>query len=394
MRRRTITAGVVGASLTLWAVSPMLGSSAPSAAQLGSKIAKTQAKVNAKKGTEKVLTRDITAYTTRVNALESRLKTLSAKQSTIDKDLTTKRSALDETQTQLREQRARMVRLQKRLREARTTLSERVVQEYKNGRPDLITVLVEAGGFEQIIERGEYVSKLARQDQNIITLVRSAKTDATALATKLSAIEKRQQKITAQITAQRDAVAKVRTDVASVQSTVRKARNGKRELLTHVKTERKDLEEDLGAMQKQQATIAAKLAGAGPLGPIKKGNGTMIWPVNGPITAPFCERRAWEACHPGMDIGVPIGTPIRAPLGGKVAIAGWVSGYGNYTCLQNTATLSTCFGHQSKFLVKVGQTVTQGQVIGLSGNTGHSTGPHLHFEVRINGAVTNPMNYL
>ena len=75
-------------------------------------------------------------------------------------------------------------------------------------------------------------------------------------------------------------------------------------------------------------------------------------------------------------------------------IAGWTGGYGNYTCIQHTASLSTCYGHQSKIMVTVGQTVTKGQVIGLEGSTGFSTGPHLHFEVRINGAVTNPMNYL
>jgi murein DD-endopeptidase MepM/ murein hydrolase activator NlpD len=120
----------------------------------------------------------------------------------------------------------------------------------------------------------------------------------------------------------------------------------------------------------------------------------LIWPVNGPITSPFCERRAWEACHPGIDIGVPAGTPIRAADGGRVVIAGWVGGYGNYTCIQHTASLSTCYGHQSAILVHVGQVVAQGQLIGLVGSTGASTGPHLHFEVRINGVPVDPLPYL
>ena len=77
-----------------------------------------------------------------------------------------------------------------------------------------------------------------------------------------------------------------------------------------------------------------------------------------------------------------------------MAIAGWTGGYGNYTCIQHSASLSTCYGHQSSISVSVGQNVSQGQVIGASGNTGHSTGPHLHFEVRINGSVVNPMGYL
>ena len=95
----------------------------------------------------------------------------------------------------------------------------------------------------------------------------------------------------------------------------------------------------------------------------------MIWPVNGPITSPFCERRAWEACHPGIDIGVPAGTPIRAAAAGRVALmqsVGASGGYGNFTCIQHTGALSTCYAHQSRFARRSGASVSQGQVIGYS----------------------------
>jgi murein DD-endopeptidase MepM/ murein hydrolase activator NlpD len=95
-----------------------------------------------------------------------------------------------------------------------------------------------------------------------------------------------------------------------------------------------------------------------------------------------------------MDIAAPIGTPIRAADSGTVRIAGWVGGYGNYTCIAHSASLSSCYGHQSRIGVSVGQSVTKGQIIGAVGSTGHSTGPHLHFEARVNGGVVNPMNYL
>ncbi len=392
MRRRTITAGLVGSSLTLWAISPIIGQSAPTAAELGKKIDKTQGKVEFRKGKEKVLTRDIAAYSDRVAKLDARLKALSQRQGTLEEDLTAKRNALNETQAELRDERARLVRLQRRSREARGALEARLVDQYKNGRTDLISVVVEADGFTQLIERGEYLGRLRKKDQLVIKLVADAKKEATATEKKLDSLESKQQKVTAAIQARRDEVARVKTNVATVESTVRDARNDKRQLLSKVKVERKELEEDLSAMQAQQAKISGALNGALPAGSIKNGTGRFIYPMNGTFTSPFGFR--WGRLHAGIDIAAPIGTPIRAADGGRVAIAGAVSGYGNYTCIQHSSTLSTCYGHQSSIAVKVGQTVTKGQIIGLCGNTGHSTGPHLHFEVRVSGTPQNPMSYL
>jgi hypothetical protein len=128
----------------------------------------------------------------------------------------------------------------------------------------------------------------------------------------------------------------------------------------------------------------------------------LSWPVppGTPITSPFCERRAWEACHPGIDLGVPVGTPIWAAGDGQVTIAGPVSGYGNYICIQHAARLSTCYGHLSRFAraTHVGAFVHRGEVIAWSGCTGLCFGPHLHFEVRLGpglpAPVVNPLDYL
>jgi murein DD-endopeptidase MepM/ murein hydrolase activator NlpD len=189
----------------------------------------------------------------------------------------------------------------------------------------------------------------------------------------------------------------VKGKLVSSRTDLQSARNGRQVVLARVRSTRQRLEGDLSKMQAQVAAQLRAAQASSPAvggGPIRRGSGSMIWPVNGPITSPFCERRPWEACHPGIDIGVPAGTPIHAADAGRVVIAGWVGGYGNYTCIQHTASLSTCYGHQSVIKVSVGQNVSQGQVIGLSGCTGLCFGPHLHFEVRINGAITNPMNYL
>ncbi|MEH3055121.1 MAG: peptidoglycan DD-metalloendopeptidase family protein [Patulibacter minatonensis] len=395
MRRRlTIFAGLLGSCLLLWAALPMFGIAAPSAEELAKKIQKTEGKVEYRKGKEKILTRDIARYSSRINGLQGRVDSLTRRQNAITKDLEVNRATLAETQGSLRDERARLVRLQKRLREVRRTLATRMLELYKDGRPDLASVILESDGFTQLIERGEYIGRLASKDQEIIGIVAGAKDDATTTEARLAKLERRQQKVTAAITARRNEVAKVRNTVASTQNSLRSARNAKRGLLTTVKGSRKELEEDLAEMQEQQAKISGALSSAAGSAPVKRGNGRFVWPVNGVLTSPFCEARSWENCHPGIDIAVPTGTAVHAADAGRVAIAGWVGGYGNYICIQHTAALSTCYGHNSKLLVSVGQSVKQGQTIAASGSTGHSTGPHVHFEVRINGAVTNPMNYL
>jgi murein DD-endopeptidase MepM/ murein hydrolase activator NlpD len=123
----------------------------------------------------------------------------------------------------------------------------------------------------------------------------------------------------------------------------------------------------------------------------------LAWPVRGTMTSAFCERRAWEACHPGIDIAVPSGTRILAAAAGRVSVvqsAGESGGYGTFTCLQHTGALSSCYAHQQRALVQVGEVVGRGQPIGISDCTGRCYGPHLHFEVRLDGHPVCPAAYL
>lgn len=125
---------------------------------------------------------------------------------------------------------------------------------------------------------------------------------------------------------------------------------------------------------------------------------TYVYPVWGRISSGFGRRKAPKrgasTYHKGVDFAVPIGTAVMASCGGTVTRAGWGSGYGYCVYIQHPDGRSTRYGHLSKVLVKAGQTVSQGQKIALSGNTGVSTGPHLHFEILIGGAQVNPLKYL
>ena len=122
------------------------------------------------------------------------------------------------------------------------------------------------------------------------------------------------------------------------------------------------------------------------------GSSTIGSPVNGTQTSPFGPR--WGRNHDGVDLAAPTGTAIRAAACGNVSFAGQQSGYGNIVCITHTSQFSTCYAHMSRFAVSQGAQVRQGQVIGYVGCTGSCTGPHLHFETRVNGQAQNPAPYL
>jgi murein DD-endopeptidase MepM/ murein hydrolase activator NlpD len=160
-----------------------------------------------------------------------------------------------------------------------------------------------------------------------------------------------------------------------------------------------EVQGEIAALDSEQEAVARILAGRPPV-PVQAasaGKGTSAagyaWPMNGGrTTSEFGQR--WGRLHAGLDIAAPIGTPILASRAGTVIFAGWRGGYGNYTMVDHGGGFVTCYGHQSRIGTSVGAVVARGQVIGLVGSTGHSTGPHLHFEVRVNGNPQNPRGYL
>ena len=122
------------------------------------------------------------------------------------------------------------------------------------------------------------------------------------------------------------------------------------------------------------------------------------WPVNGTITSNFGYRGnpigGGTGFHEGLDIAVDYGTPVRATAAGKVSMAGWVDGYGNLVEIDHGNGFTTRYGHNSMLLVVVGQAVQAGDIVALAGSTGRSTGPHVHYEVRVNGSPANPLLFL
>jgi murein DD-endopeptidase MepM/ murein hydrolase activator NlpD len=255
--------------------------------------------------------------------------------------------------------------------------------------------VLEADGFADLLERTEFLQRTSDQDARIISRVRVAKAETQATAERLDRLEKRAEEVARAIEAEVAQVAAVKGQLVDRRDSYAQARAGKSQLLANTRADRHALEEHVASLEREQAAVLARLRGpaaSGLAGPIRQGSGQLIWPANGSISSPFGMR--WGRLHAGIDMPLGEGTPLRAADGGSVAIAGWVGGYGNYTCIQHGGSLSTCYGHQSSISVSVGQSVSQGQVIGYSGNTGNSTGPHLHFEVRVNGSPVDPLGYL
>jgi peptidoglycan DL-endopeptidase CwlO len=365
------------------------------AQDLHSQLEQKQAQLEHARTREGVLSTTIQRYGDQLDQVRGEIATLRNRQATLEAELR-------EKEAELQRARDRLEVLRARLKRSLRVLRQRLVDIYKSSPPDTLTVILSSDGFDDLLNRYEYLSRIQSQDASIADRVRGLR-DQTK-----ETVER--------VRAARDAIAAKKAELESTESELQArqgdltaARQRNRQALSQVQSGEARLEGDVSEIQAEiqaqlQAAQAAQEAQAAqdpaaapapPAGPVQgESSSGFIWPVNGPVTSPFCEQRAWESCHPGIDIAVPSGTPIRAAAAGTVAIAGPESGYGNYTCIEHGGGVSSCYAHQESISVSVGQHVSQGHVIGISDCTGLCFGPHLHFEVRLNGSPVDPMGYL
>jgi murein DD-endopeptidase MepM/ murein hydrolase activator NlpD len=376
----------IALGLSAYLVLPLPGLSAP----LSDRIDQKRAEVERAREKEGVLTTTIQGYSNRIDNLEGQIQAVQSRLDRAQASLDQQKQELLEVRDRLEVARDRLARLRSELVTARRLLAQRLVEIYKSDTPDALTVVLESDGFGDLLERTAFLERISDQDREITDRVRGLRDQAQDQATELAELEEREQLAAERILRERDQIASAQGQLVSSRDELASVRADKRGVLAQVHAQKQDALEDLASLEAEQARVAGALQGSP--GPIKQGSGQLIWPVNGPVVSPFGMR--WGRLHAGVDIAVPSGTPIRAADSGTVVLMGWVGGYGNYTCVQHTASMSTCYAHQSSFATSNGANVSQGQVIGYVGCTGHCFGDHLHFEVRINGSPVDPMGYL
>jgi murein DD-endopeptidase MepM/ murein hydrolase activator NlpD len=349
---------------------------------LQQKLNSTQNKLSHARAHAGVLTSRISHESAQLQTLTSQVAALRNREAVVAAELQQKQAELDDAQ-------ARLESLKQRLRQAIQILEQRLVAIYESSEPDLITVLLQAHGFDDLLARTQYLETLQHQDNDIVSRVRELRNEMQVTVNTVRAARD-------QIAARKHELDVTQAKLKQRTTELATARRKQHATLEKVRSQQDDLEGDLNDISQKIAEQLGAGTGALPAGPIRAGGHGLIWPVNGPITSGYGGRNIGNGYefHPGVDIGVPTGTPIRAAAAGTVTIAAPTGGYGNYTCIDHGGGLSTCYGHQEQFLVSSGQQVAQGQIIGLSDCTGYCFGPHVHFEVRINGQTTDPLGYL
>jgi murein DD-endopeptidase MepM/ murein hydrolase activator NlpD len=275
-------------------------------------------------------------------------------------------------------------------------LEERVRAAYIDEPPDLVAFLVSASSFDEVIDSVELVSRISAQDRHIAKQVELAKA-RTAAERRATAQTRRLQAATVSVIGARtDEARAARDQLAGDRDRLASVRSLKQSALAGTRDSREEYLREVEALAAQSAALAARIQeaqrAAGSTGGGEPSAAGLVWPCDGVVVSGYGMR--WGRLHEGIDIGCAFGTPNRAAAAGTVIYSGWLGGYGNLVVVDHGNGLSTAYAHASTLLVGVGQSVAQGETVSLVGSTGNSSGPHLHFEVRVNGVAVDPLFYL
>jgi murein DD-endopeptidase MepM/ murein hydrolase activator NlpD len=341
---------------------------------------------------EGVLTDELSALTAQARSASAAVAAQQARLEVVSAELAVQQARRRLIETRLERLRARLQTLRREEAEALDRLELRVRAIYMADDPDLVAFVLGATSFSELVDNVELLGRIGRQDERIARAVTASRSRTAATAARVRdarvealATERRVAERVAEQRAARDRLVASRDAVVAAES-------AKETALAEVEATQSSVSEEIEALEAESAALAAKIRSSGTVSTGARSAAGLVWPVSGPVTSGFGPR--WGRMHEGIDTAVPEGTPVGAAAAGLVIHAGWLGGYGNLVVVDHGGGLSTAYAHNSSFAVSVGDSVSQGEVISYSGNTGNSSGPHVHFEVRVNGSAVDPLGYL
>jgi murein DD-endopeptidase MepM/ murein hydrolase activator NlpD len=315
------------------------------------------------------------------------------------KELAAIRANLADVNKALKSKTDELAKTELDLQAQRGWLDYRVVSVYKSGgQLAYLAAFLKPESISQFLGRIDMMSAILAQDNKVIAQISALKV---TVAAEQQALEAEQAQVAAFEQAQKATTVDMKalaTQRQNEMNHLESARSAKQKIVEKAESDKAawtKQEDQLQAESDQITALLKKVAGSGT---VPHGKGVLAWPVNGEVTSGFGYRMHpifhVRKMHTGVDISAGMGTPIKAAAAGTVIFAGWRGGYGQAVIISHGNGLATLYAHQSKLLVSVGDKVKRGEVIGKVGSTGYSTGPHLHFEVRVNGNPVDPMGYL
>lgn len=363
--------------------------------KVDSELAQTRKRLDAARGRESVLTSQVETYSAKLREVESQLTPLETKLKGLEAEVAQLEAKLAILNASLERERRKLQNAEIRLGQTRRALGDRLRQIYNMGEPDPIMAMLQAGSISAAVETTDVMRRITDRDGELVTGARRVAEEVRASRDKIrddrdevQRSEERAQAAAQEVRTTTDALQQRRDQLAKV-------RGERKNLLARVSGDREQIEAEARELERESASLAAKIVAAQNPGiPVDStvSSAGMIWPTHGTLTSGFGYR--WGRMHEGIDIAVPSGTPVVAAASGTVIQAGWGGGYGNLVVIDHGGGIATAYAHNTSLAVSVGQHVTQGSVVAYSGSTGHSTGPHVHFEVRVGGAARDPMGYL
>jgi murein DD-endopeptidase MepM/ murein hydrolase activator NlpD len=360
--------------------------------RIDSRIETLNDKIAAARAKERSLHAQIATVNAKIRDLESEVGGVSNDLDLLERDLALQQEKLEKITALWKLQTEKLNLLRAQHAEAVDRVSDRLVAIYESGNVTTVDVLLNSASFSELVSRLEFIRDLTEQDKRIAESVGRAKQQM-AVQQKRTTISRRKIQVVTRAVAVRTAQTRlVRERLLVREHALAGARSQKQQTLAAVEESKKDYLNEVNSLLAVSASLASRIQSSQSGSTVQPSSSGFIWPVSGPVTSPFGWR--WGRMHEGIDIAVPYGTPVHAAAAGQVIYAGWMGGYGNLVVIDHGGGMATAYGHNTSIVVGVGSSVSQGQVVAYSGSTGHSTGPHVHFEVRVNGTPVDPMGYL